>query len=176
MTVRFYRSDGAPPPIPRPLPDHLSVRVWRPRWDGLPPRGSRRPGNFAWWAFERLGLFARSGFAELSIWHADRLLHRLIVTPRWYRFPFMAEGDFQLGDLWTHPGARGQGLARAAVGEAMKRFGKDGTRFWYVVRSDNRASVRLIESCGFRLIGSGRRTRPLGLAPLGRFRLGMHGL
>lgn len=170
MIVRFYRSDGAQPPS-KPVPSGVSAKVWRPLWDGMPPRGSRRTANFLWWALDEAGLFARDGFAELSIWQDERIVHRLIVTPRWYRFPFMAAGDLQLGDLWTHPDVRGRGLASAAVAEALRRFGESGTRFWYVARSDNRPSVRLIESCGFTLVGTGRRTRPLGIGPLGRFRL-----
>lgn len=171
MIVRFYRNDGAQPaPSRLPLPG-TSTRLWRPLWDGFPPPGSRRLSNAIWWAFEGAGLFARDGFAELSIWRDKRMLHRMIVTPRWYRFPFMDARDLQLGDLWTHPDARGRGLARAAVGEALRRFGGGGTNFWYLTPSNNQQSIRLIESCGFSFIGTGCRTRPLGNPWLGRFKL-----
>jgi len=169
MTTRFYRCDAQPAVVGRGPADAYSIRVWQPGRDGLPPRGSQRLSNLAWWAFARFGLFARADFAELTIWHEQQLLHRLIVTPRWYRFPFMARRDLQLGALWTRPDARGRGLARAAIGEALLRFGGPGVRFWYVVDATNRGSTRLIESCGFQLIGTGRRTHPLGLRLFGRF-------
>jgi RimJ/RimL family protein N-acetyltransferase len=169
--MRFYRCDVSPLGLATVLPANYSIRLWQPGRDGLPPRESFRPRNLAWWAFARLRLFARDDFAELTIWHKGQMVHRLIVTPRWHRFPFMGDRDLQIGDLWTHPDARRRGLARAAIGEVLARFGSDSGRYWYVVDSANRASIRLIESCGFRLAGIGRRTRPLGLRLLGRFKL-----
>ncbi|MGE5720864.1 MAG: GNAT family N-acetyltransferase [Sphingomonadales bacterium] len=171
MSILFYRLDDAASSLAVPLDRSVTVRVWCPGKDGFPPAGARSLLNLAWFAFDRLGLFARDGFAEVSLWRHERMLHRLIVTPRWYRFPFMAGSDLQLGDLWTAPRARGLGLARQAVGEALRHFGRGGTRFWYLVESDNSASIRLIESCGFQHIGAGRRTRPLGFSAIGRFRL-----
>lgn len=99
------------------------------------------------------------------------MLHRLVVTPRWYRFPFMEIDDLQIGAVWTRPEARGQGLARAAIAEAHRLFGEGPRRFWYVVDAGNSASISLIESCGYRLVGTGLRMRPFGVALLGRFRL-----
>jgi len=165
MTMLFYRhEDGGIGGVSR---NDVVVRWWRPASDGFPWGSAHRNG--AWWALARLGLFARDGFAALSLWRSDTLVHRLIVTPRWYRFPFMDTGDLQIGDLWTHPEARRQGLARHAIGEVHRMLAAPGTRFWYVVDSGNRASVRLIETCGYRLVGTGRRTAPFGLRALGRF-------
>ena len=133
----FYRLDDAGGARGAVLPAGVEARVWRPASDGFPPPGSRSLRNAVWWAFARLGLFARPDFVEITLWRGGERLHRLIVTPRWLRFPFMAADDLQLGDLWTHPGARGQGLARAAIAIAHRRFA--GRRFWYLVRSDNTA-------------------------------------
>lgn len=123
------------------------------------------------WAQDWIGCFADDRFAELSIWRGTRMLHRLIVTPRWYRFPFMDQDDLQIGNVWTSSEARGQGLARAAILEAHRMIGPGAPTFWYVVDASNGSSVALIEACGYRLAGSGKRTRPLGIAVLGQFRL-----
>lgn len=168
MTLLFYRRDPQDATAGA-LPPGITARSWRPAVDGLPRAGGQWCDNAIWWALDRLGFFARRDFAELTLWRGDRLLHRLIVTPRWFRFPFMAPGDLQIGDLWTHPDARGQGLARAAVAEALRRL--PGTPLWYVVEAGNRPSVRLAEGCGYRLAGFGRRTRPLGIGLIGRFRI-----
>ena len=171
MTTRFYRCETPSIDVTAVSIQGLSIRIWQPCRDGLPRYGALRWANLVWWTLQRLGLFARDDFAELTIWREEQLLHRLIVTPRWYRFPFMTGRDLQIGALWTHPAARGRGLARAAIGEALRRFDGKGGRFWYVVDSTNHASIRLIESCGFELVGTGRRTHPLGLRLFGRFRL-----
>lgn len=145
--------------------------MWRPAADGLPPRGVNRVENLAWWVLDHAGLFARRQFAEVTLWRKGRRVHRLIVTPRWTRFPFMAPGDLQIGGLWTDPDSRGKGLARAAVAEAHRRLCAGDARLWYIVDPSNEPSVRLAEACGYRLVGVGRRTRPLGIRLFGQFRL-----
>jgi RimJ/RimL family protein N-acetyltransferase len=169
VTILFYRRDPGDPVGRAALPPGIEMRVWQPAVDGVPPAGPHWRDNIAWWALDHLGLFARRDFAEVTLWWEGRLLHRLIVTPRWFRFPFMAPGDLQFGDLWTHPEARDEGLARAAVTEMHRRL--HGTRLWYVADARNERSARLAEACGYRLVGSGRRTRPLGIGLVGRFRI-----
>lgn len=171
MKVLFYlRGPEEAGDRPR-LPPGALVRVWRPAADGFPPRGSRRPQNLIWWLFTRTGVFRRPDFAELSVWRDEGMLHRLVVTPRWRRFPFMGDDDLQLGDLWTRQDARRQGLARVAIAEAHRRCANGTGRFWYVVDAENLASIRLIESCGYRFVGAGRRTSPFGIRAVGQFRL-----
>lgn len=169
MTILFYRRSGGAADAP-PLPASCALRLWSPGDQGPPPRGSRRPINWVWWAFERLTLFSRPGFCEVTIWRDGRRLHRLILTPRWLRFPFMGDDDLQIGDVWTAPDARGQGLARAALAAVQAMTGED-ERLWYLADARNLASIALAEAAGYRLVGEGRRTRPLGLAALGRFTL-----
>jgi RimJ/RimL family protein N-acetyltransferase len=121
-----------------------------------------------WWALTRIGGFAHDGFTELRIEREGQLL-RLIVTPPWFRVPFMAKDDLQIGDVWTSPDARRQQLARAAIIEAHHRFGRAGRRFWYVTDATNVASGALARSCGYRLVAAGHRTRRLGLRMFGQY-------
>lgn len=168
--VRFFQYDprAAARPLPQLSPD-LHIHCWQPGRQGWPPRGSRGLKNQLWWLLTRAGAFARPDFTEIRIERAGRPLHRLIVTPRWYRFPFMAAGDLQIGDLWTSPGARRQRLAEAAIAEAHRRFADDCGTFWYVADADNEASTALAKSCGYRQVATGRRTRPFGTRILGRY-------
>jgi RimJ/RimL family protein N-acetyltransferase len=147
----------------------LRICCWSADVDGFPPRGSRTLANQLWWAFARLGIFARSGFTEISIKEDGRRLHRLIVTPAWHRFPFMSPHDLQLGNLWTAPAARRQQLARAAIAEAQRRFASENVRFWYVADADNHASATLAQSCGYRLVAVGERTRRFGTSLFGQY-------
>ena len=172
MTTLFYRLDddrlfhGAPA-----IPDDVQIRLWRPCTDGLPRMGPWLLTNMAWWAFTKAGLFSSPDFTEVTLWRGGRLVHRLIVTPRWRRFPFMGRDDLQVGDLWTHPNARGQGMARAALGLVHGLFAGQDRRFWYIVQAENEPSLRLIEGCGYTLVGQGRRTAPLGIRFAGSFLL-----
>jgi len=166
----FYARAPAAAPFDAQPPVDIGIRHWRPAIDGPPRRAPMRGRNMCWWGMDRLGLFETHQFTEISLWRWGRMLHRLVLTPRWRRFPFMAPGDLQIGDLWTAPAAQRRGLARAAIAEAHRLAGNAG-RLWYVVDADNAASIALIESCGYRCVGTGRRTRPLGLALAGRFLL-----
>ena len=170
MSVHFYRYDPRPADAhPVKLHGNLHIRCWQPDADGFPPPRSRRVSNLFWWLLSRTGAFARGGFTEICIKQDGRLVHRLIVTPAWFRFPFMSARDLQIGDVWTAPDARRQQLARAAIGEAHRRFADDGTCFWYVTDAANAASAALAKSCGYRLVATGRRTRPIGTSLLGRY-------
>jgi RimJ/RimL family protein N-acetyltransferase len=170
MSVHFYRYDLQEPAGPGPsFPPNVELCCWRPDSDGYPPAGRRSISNHFWWALGKVGGFGQAGFTELRVEREGRLLHRLIVTPVWYRFPFMTKDDLQIGDVWTSPEARRQQLARAAIIEAHHRFGRAGGRFWYVTDATNVASGALARSCGYRLVATGRRTRRFGLRLLGQF-------
>jgi len=172
MTILFYRREmEGTDSVRTELPRDLQLRIWKPAEDGLPQWEMCSARRLAFWLQNEFGCFASKDFAELSIWRERRIIHRLIVTPRWFRFPFMREDDLQVGDVWTLPEERGKGLARAAVAHAHFLFGSPARRFWYVTAADNDASVRLAEASDYRLVGTGRRTRPLGLSPFGRFHL-----
>ena len=165
----FYRIDaGRPVACDAALPPGYRVETWRPQRDGLPDRLPYRP--FAiWWLFDRLGLFANRNAGVAMIFDGQRLVHRSLVTPRWYRFPDMGARDLQIGDTWTEPEHRGRGLAKAAIGAIHDQWAGQYERMWYLTEASNEASVRAIEACGYALAGTGERTRRLGLSALGRF-------
>lgn len=167
MIVDFYKLD--PKHVADPLPNGLQLSCWQPERDGPPGSGSGRVACYFWWALARAGGFSRSGFAELRLERGGRVVHRLIVTPRWYRFPFMGPRDLQVGDVWTAPDARRQQLARAALGEVQRRFTGDGAAIWYVTEAGNAASAALARACGYRRVATGRRARRLGTALLGQY-------
>jgi RimJ/RimL family protein N-acetyltransferase len=170
--IRFYCLDASAKMVVNMLlPDAADLRLWRPGENGFPPSGSHRFKNVIWWLFCRLGVFARPDFIELTIWFHGKLAHRLVVTPRWWRFAFMASEDLQIGDLWTAPAMRGRGLAQCAIAAAHRAMLGSTPRVWYVTDEANIESVRLAESCGYTLVGTGTRTAPLGFGALGRFRL-----
>jgi RimJ/RimL family protein N-acetyltransferase len=150
-------------------PEGYSAKIWKPARDGLPADPLPLRPFAIWWLFDRLRIFANRQVGVLMIQKGPHLVHRSLVTPRWYRFPDMGKDDLQIGDTWTHPDHRGKGLAKAAIAAIHDRWAGGHRRMWYLVGDDNRASVAVIEACGYRLAGVGERTRPFGLSPLGRF-------
>jgi hypothetical protein len=171
MTVFFCHAPGDPPPPPLPLPPGMTLRLWQPSKHGLPPRGSRTPVNVAWWLLDRLGAFGTDELTEFTVWRGDNMVHRLLVTPRWRRLPFMAPDDLEVGSIWTRPDARGQKLVRSIIGEAHRRFGDRERRWWWLTDEDNAASIASATGCHYRQVGTGYKTRPLGIGLWGQYRL-----
>lgn len=165
-----YAHPGAPPPQPR-LGGSYRWELWRPGLLRLRPPGSGR-APWAWWLFHYARVFANRDYAALLLWQDRRLAHRSLIFPGYFRFPFQARQDLQIGDTWTDPADRGQGLATFALRHIVTVCSLPGKRrFWYIVEENNPASIRVVEKAGFQLVGRGQRTSRWGIRLLGAYRL-----
>jgi RimJ/RimL family protein N-acetyltransferase len=111
----------------------------------------------------RLHLFAGSGSGALLIYEGQRVVHYSGFTRRYWRFPFVADDDFQIGATWTDPPCRGKGLASLALQMVVATLAKPGRRLWYVVEDVNEPSIRVVEKARFTLAAEGTWVRPWGL-------------
>ncbi len=169
-TFRFYRCDAPPAGAAAPrLPSEYAARLWTPEDGGLAPRGLALAPFGIWTVMHRLGMFANGEYGVFVVYRDGRLVHRSGLFPRYARFPFMAREDLQIGDVWTDPEHRNRGLASFALRRLVDDKVRGGRRLWYVVEGDNAASIRTVEKCGFAVVGTGARTKRLGLSLLGQF-------
>ncbi len=147
--------------------------VWRPRiLPTLPPGLPKlrfKLRFFFRWALHRLHLFADSGSGVLLIYDRRRLVHYSCFTPEYWRFPFVADDDVQIGDTWTDPAYRGRGLASFALQTIVTTLAKPGRKLWYVVQDINAPSIRVAEKAGFTLAAEGTWVRPWGLKLAGAY-------
>jgi RimJ/RimL family protein N-acetyltransferase len=147
--------------------------VWKPTFFPVLPRklpGSVLKARFLFrWCLDRFHIFAGRESGALLIYDHKRLVHYSGFTPRYWRFPFLANGDFQIGDTWTDPEYRGKGLALFAVREIVRMLAKPGRRIWYVVESRNYPSIRVVEKAGFDLVAEGLHLLPFGLTLAGSY-------
>lgn len=158
-------------------PASYTLEVWRPTMTQVMPRhGARSWGDVGkfliWWFFAQVGIFSNRDYAIILIRKADIIVHRSLVTPRYFRFPFMAQDDLQIGDVWTAPEERGNGLAGLAISAVRANFAVPGRRLWWITNQSNESSVRVARKAGFELFGSGQRVSIGGIRFLGSFRLG----
>jgi RimJ/RimL family protein N-acetyltransferase len=166
----FYRLGASEPSLcAARLAPGYEIQTWHPGRDGPPGAVLPRWPYIVWWLFDRLLVFSNPHAGVLMIRYRDHVVHRSLVTPRWFRFPEMGRNDLQIGDTWTDPEHRGKGLAKAALAAIHEHWAGKYDQMWYLVGEDNVASVRVIETCGYRLVGRGKRTRPIWLGILGRF-------
>lgn len=105
------------------------------------------------------------------LYKENRLAHYSVVLPKYYRFPFMDEYDIEIGPCWTDSQYRGLGLYPAVLQKILETFSKYKKNAWIFCENDNKASIRGIEKAGFEFIGEGRKTKPLGLSILGRYKI-----
>jgi lipopolysaccharide/colanic/teichoic acid biosynthesis glycosyltransferase/RimJ/RimL family protein N-acetyltransferase len=141
--------------------------LWKPCITKLTPKGVSLFPFAMWWLFHYGRLFTNGDYGILAIYQGEELVHRSCVFPRYFRFPFMARNDLQIGDIWTDPEHRKKGLATLAILKILELESQPGRRFWYVVEKDNIPSIRVIEKTGFSMVASGIRTRHFGIGLLG---------
>jgi RimJ/RimL family protein N-acetyltransferase len=174
LPVLFYvrrRDDEAVPGVP--IPDGLSLEIWKPRGLSIRPAGVGPLPYYVWWVFHTCGVFRNGGYGVALLRYGAEIAHCSLVTPPYFRFPEMSREDVQIGATYTAPHWRGRGLAKAAVHAICAAWSRNPA-IWYIVEEENLASIRVIENCGFTLLGRGARTTRMGLRLLGQYRLGQH--
>ena len=158
----------------RTLPAGYTSEAWRPGMISIKANGIPVFPFVVWWIFHILHVFANRYYGLFIIRSGNKVIHRSVITPRYFRFPFMAADDIQIGDTWTDPSERGRGLATIALDSVLRTPLSRKRTCWYVVEPSNLASIRVVEKAGFALAGRGIRTRLFGLGILGRYVLTEH--
>ena len=153
------------------LPSGYSLDIWYPRHNGLNLKGLPFNRYAVWWVFDHIGLFANSLAGVVMIKKGNRMVHRSLVTPKWYRFPNMTSNELQIGDVWTTEDQRGHGLAKIAINEIHRQWGASCEKMWYLVGDENLGSIKLIEAFGYKLCALGERTKPGNIRALGKFQI-----
>lgn len=171
MRLFFYLKEGENAPIGEAITSapHYVARIWHPSLTNWVPEGIPLMPYAVWWLFHQVGIFTNRDYAILLIYFQGMVVHHSCVFPWYFRFPFMAKNDLQVGDTWTHTAHRGKGLALIALEEIVRLCNKPGRRFWYVVEEENVASIRVAEKAGFSKVGQGVRIKRLGLSLLGAY-------
>ena len=156
---------------PTSAPPGYTMTLWRPGFLRYCPDGRLRPPYVVWWLFHRSSIFSNRDYAALLVLQNARVVHRSMIFPRFFRFPFMGKDDLQIGDTWTAEDHRGRHLATSAIHAAVALLHREGRTFWYLVQETNTPSIRVIEKAGFTLVGRGAKVPRAGLMLLGAYRL-----
>ena len=151
------------------LTGEYSSKLWRPTVTTIVPEGIPYLPFSLWWIMHHFRLFPNRDFSLYLIYSGHRLVHRSLVTPRYFRFPFMGKDDLQIGDTWTAPVHRGKGLATFAIQKLLDLHKKPGRKIWYVVDEENLPSIRAAEKAGFIRVGEGQRTKRFGMRTFGSY-------
>jgi RimJ/RimL family protein N-acetyltransferase len=149
--------------------DSLQAEIWRPSWCGVVPPGVRRRALYAYWLFHYGRVFRNRDYCLVVIRDQQRVAHYSAAYPGFFRFPFMAADDLQIGAVWTEPEYRGRGLAKIGVDALLAEIGRRERKVWYVVDEENAPSIRVAQNVGFSLVGAGVKQPRFRLSLLGAY-------
>src|SRR6185437_4610325 len=129
----FYRRAPDPGVPAEVWPEGLEAELWCPRWNQALPQGMTNPALRVWWLMHMTRAFANRDYAILVVREAATVVHRSFVFPGYFRFPFQARQDLQVGDTWTAESHRGRGLALHALRSILRLAqGPAGRQLWYI--------------------------------------------
>lgn len=169
--VLFFEGRPESAPTPPPLPVGYEPLFWRPSLTRICPPGCGLYPFLIWWLLHMLRVFPNRGYGVFLIRHGDQWVHRSVVTPRFFRFPFMSIGDLQVGDVWTAGNERGRGLASFALLSILAADCNRQRPYWYVVDESNLASIRVAERANLCRTALGTRTSRCGVRFFGAYRI-----
>lgn len=166
----FFKGIPGDAPAPSPLPEGYEARYWRPSLRSLLPPGCGAYPFLVWRLMHMLRFFHNRDYGVYVIRHRGRWVHRSVITPRFFRFPFMDGSDLQVGDVWTDEEERGKGLAKTALLSILHAEPDRQRTYWYLVENSNRPSIRVAEGAHLRRVAVGVRANRWGLRFFGAYR------
>src|SRR6266480_1507365 len=133
MNCRFYRLEVPREYAPTTVDSEYRCEIWRPKVLQTKPYCLPYWPFNIWWLFHMLHIFSNPDYSIVLIWNGEKLIHRSCMFPRYFRFPFMAAQDLQIGDTWTDPDYRGRELAAYALERAVQSAATSPRHLWYIV-------------------------------------------
>lgn len=149
--------------------DNLKTIFWKPTILNICPPGTSLLPFAIWWLFHYMHIFSNKEYCVCLILHNNTIVHKSLVTPKYFRFPFMSNNDLQIGDIWTDPTYREQGIATYAISQIFNHLSSPDVNFWYVAEEDNSPSIQLAKKLGFVLYGKGNRHSRYGIRLIGHY-------
>jgi RimJ/RimL family protein N-acetyltransferase len=167
----FVNGDPPSNPTGELLEEGYAWEIWKPSFAKIVPKGMPLLPFGAWWILHYAKFFFNREYALFLIRHTGTIVHRSVVTPGYFRFPFMGKEDLQIGDTWTSADHRGKGLAVFAIRKIVAEYARQGERIWYVTDKNNLPSIKAAERAGLVRYGEGRRTKRFGIGLFGQYEI-----
>jgi len=114
-----------------------------------------------WYMFYYFGIFVNKKYRIAYIKNKNKILHKTLIFPKFYRFPFMKKNDLQLGDILTEKSFRGKGVASKVISFILDKYKTKS--FWFLCNENNISSIMLAHNNNFKLKGYGYKVTPFGL-------------
>lgn len=134
----------------------FNITIWKPSLLSMTPK--KFPLNlhqYVWWLL--FFFLKKTNYCICVVYNAENeLIHHAILFPKFFRFPFMRTGDFQIGNVWTKETYRNQNIAQTSINFLMDRM--PTKNFWYITKSCNLPSKTLAKKLQFKSKFSGTKS------------------
>lgn len=167
----FVNGDPPPDSAGEPLEEGYAWEIWKPSLGGIVPGGMPLLPFGAWWVLHHARIFSNKEYGIFLIRSMGAIVHRSVITPGYFRFPFMGKEDLQIGDTWTSEDHRGKGLAVFAIRRIVAVYARPGRCIWYLVDKNNLPSIKAAERSGLVRYGEGKRTKRFGVGLFGQYEI-----
>lgn len=153
------------------LPADYYLKIWKPSFFELVPKGLPKFPFFVWSIMYYLKLFRNDNYRIFLVYYDKKIVHYSVILPKHFKYPSMDNNDIQIGPIGTDIKHRRKGIASHAVGKIIETYKNLECKFWYLTREDNIPSKEFIENLGFLKYGVGFKKRRIGIGALGHFYL-----
>jgi ribosomal protein S18 acetylase RimI-like enzyme len=166
MKYIIYKLFGTQYPI-TVKPADIYAYVWQPSFSSIHP--SDLTGKYLYWGLAYLfKLLGRHNYRVLYLINGTKVVHRSVIMPKYFRWPFMKKEDLQVSSTWTDPAYRNRGYATYALILISQLYSKPGRSIFYTTRENNIASIKVCTSAGFQKYSYVVRTNFLGIPLFGK--------
>lgn len=144
------------------LDSKIEYKIWNPGiCSFVPPYFPKK--YIIYWLFHFLKVFRNGRYQAVFGYIDGKIVSSFLVVPKYYRWPFMSDGDLQFTFVKTYPSHRRLGIGYRSIQFGLSEFLSDKTSVWYVTDDSNQASVALAQKCGFSFYCNGKRDYLFGL-------------
>jgi len=132
------------------MPFDYNVIIWKPSLSRIfPSKGFSFPFLFTWLYFLFSKFRIAGEYKVYLVYHNQTLVHHSFVTRKYFKFPFLNENDWQIGQIFTHQDHKKKELAIYIVNKIIEDLVEKEGNFYWLCSSENEASTKLAEKAGF---------------------------
>lgn len=97
------------------------------------------------------------------------LVSYAVCYPKSFKYPFMGDGDYQIGSVYTDPEFRKKGYSALIIENILQNI--NCPRIWYLTESHNIPSINLCKKLNFSFFNNGLRSNDKFLSFLSIYKI-----
>ncbi|RZJ76715.1 MAG: hypothetical protein EOO45_01305 [Flavobacterium sp.] len=147
-------------------PDHSTyfqdydIKVWRPSLFRILPPGFPRK-YLLFYLAHHLHIFKNRYYSVIYVYDNKNgaLVSSTLLIPKYFKWPFMNDGDLQYSYSITKPHYRGKGVNTFVKQYARVLYNERTTNFWGLVDPENISSIKVLEKSGLHFYRTAKRVK-----------------